>query len=259
MQETNQMADTLLIAKLEDKIKLCKTRNTIVNTDFLNLHEKELIRKTLIQQSFKNYLFFGGYEDAEREMLFIYPEKMVEDIVKQVITDYMKVIQIELPKNEIYTHREYLGGLMKLGIKREKLGDILVHQNGADIIVCTDIIEFLLLSLKELTRFQKANIIQKEWKELVLEEEKVEEFSIIVPSFRLDSIISQCVHLSRTKSTEIISQGRVLVNFEICQNNSKNLKVGDCISIRGKGRFYITSKKGNTKKDKIILEITKKA
>lgn len=258
MQEMNQMADALLIAKLEDKIKLCKARNTIMNTDFLNLHEKELVHKALVEEKFQNYFFFGGYEEAEREMLFLYPEKMVEDMVKQVMESYMKIIKIELPKNEAYTHREYLGGMMKLGIKREKVGDILVYTNGADILVSPDIVDFLLFNLKELTRFQKANIIQTELKDLVLAEEKVEEFQIIVPSFRLDSIIAQCVHLSRTRATEIISQGRVLINFEVCQNNSKNLKVGDCISIRGRGRFYIIAQKGNTKKDKIILEIAKK-
>ena len=100
--------------------------------------------------------------------------------------------------------------------------------------------------------------MQTELKNLILPEENIEKFQIIVPSFRLDSVIAQCIHLSRTKTTEFISQGRVLINFEICQNNSKNLKVGDCISIRGKGRFYITAQKGNTKKDKIILEIIRK-
>ena len=76
MQEINQMADALLIAKLEDKIKLCKTRNVIVNTGFLNLHEKQCAHKILIQEKFQNYLFFGGYEGAEREILFLYPEKV---------------------------------------------------------------------------------------------------------------------------------------------------------------------------------------
>lgn len=258
MQEINQMADALLIAKLEDKIKLCKTRNVIVNTGFLNLHEKQCAHKILIQEKFQNYLFFGGYEGAEREILFLYPEKVIENTIKQVMENYIKVIKIELPKNEKYTHREYLGGIMKFGIKREKIGDILVYSNGAAILVSPDIENFLLSNLKELTRFQKANIMPIELKSLILPEEKVEEFQIIVPSFRLDSVIAQCTHLSRTKSTEIISQGRVLINFEVCQNNSKNLKVGDYISIRGKGRFYIVEQKGNTKKDKIILKITKK-
>ena len=68
MQDINQMADELLTAKLEDKVKLCKARNVIVNTDFLNLHEKQYVYKILTQKKFQNYLFFGGYEGAEREI-----------------------------------------------------------------------------------------------------------------------------------------------------------------------------------------------
>ena len=258
MQEINKMEDDLLIAKLEDKIKFCKTRNIITNTNFLNLHEEVIINKFLAQEKIDNYFFYGGYEKAERKILFLYPDKITENIIKQVMKDSIRVIKIQLPKNEHYTHSQYLGGIMKLGIKREKIGDILVNENGANIFALPDVVEFLLLKLKELTRFQNANIRQCEKNETLSTEEKTEKFQIIVPSFRLDSVIAQCIHLSRTKAVETISQGRVFINFEVCQNNSKNLKVGDCISIRGKGRFYIINQKGQTKKDKIILEIERK-
>ena len=57
-----------------------------------------------------------------------------------------------------YSHRDYLGGLMKLGIKREKVGDIFVFEDGADILILDEISKFLLNNIYSLTRFSKSNI-----------------------------------------------------------------------------------------------------
>ena len=47
---------------------------------------------------------------------------------------------------------------MKLGLKREKIGDILVDDNGADIIVNREILKFLKLNLNSLNRFRDCEI-----------------------------------------------------------------------------------------------------
>lgn len=129
MQDTNKQEDTLLISKIQDKIKFCATKNKVENTDFLNMHEKEVARKVLEENSINNYFFFGGYDESEREMLFLYPEKLEESLVKNTIEKYIAVIRITLPKIENYSHREYLGGIMKLGVDRKKVGDIIVTAN----------------------------------------------------------------------------------------------------------------------------------
>ena len=102
--------DKLIIAKLMDKIKICKTRNKIVNTEFLSMYQKGIIQKELNKLKIKNYLFFGGYEGAEAEILVIYPEKYDLEIVRKNLENILKVIKIELPKEVFgkYTHRDYL-------------------------------------------------------------------------------------------------------------------------------------------------------
>ena len=74
----------------------------------------------------------------------------------------VKIIRIKLGKEEIgkYTHRNYLGGIVKLGMKREKVGDILVSEDGADIIVKQESAEILSKDLETLTRFQNSKIEQ---------------------------------------------------------------------------------------------------
>ena len=91
--ETNR-EEKLIIAKLNDKLQFCKTRNKITYTDFLNLNEKNIIQKELERQKFKNYIFTGGYEDAESKILLMYPEKLTEKIATSNIKNIIKVIEI---------------------------------------------------------------------------------------------------------------------------------------------------------------------
>ena len=49
IMETNR-EEKLIIAKLNDKLQSCKTRNKITYTDFLNLNEKNIIQKELERQ-----------------------------------------------------------------------------------------------------------------------------------------------------------------------------------------------------------------
>ena len=250
--------DKMLVAKLLDKIEFLERKSSVQVTDFLNLYEKELIKKTLNKIKFNNFLFYGGYQDAEREILVLYSERFGEEYLKKEKENSLKVIRITLPKYiEKYTHKEYLGGIMKLGMKREKIGDILVTDRGADIITISQIAEILQTSLKELKRFSKSEIEILEIEEITKVEPEFEKQNIIVPSMRLDCFVSELVKTSRTKALEIIKQERVFINFEVVTNNSKQVKTDDIITIRGKGRFYIKEAIGNTKKDRIVIEVLK--
>ena len=59
------------------------------------------------------------------------------NMVEKNYSKIIKVIRVSLRIEEKgkYTHRNYLGGIVKLGMKREKVGDILVSNDGADILV----------------------------------------------------------------------------------------------------------------------------
>ena len=117
-----------------------------------------------------------------------------------------KLIRIKLP-NDLkgkYQHKNYLGAIMKTGIKREKVGDILTREDGADIIVQADIAEYLSDELSKLTRFSKSKIEIIEIDELLINSNKKEEINIMVQSIRIDSIVSELIKTSRTKAEEII-------------------------------------------------------
>ncbi len=248
--------DKLLVSKILDKINERDNKNKISTTDFLNIHERVIVEELLKSGKIQNYFFTGGFEEAERTILILYPDKLEEKYIENQLKNWISVIRIILPKyNESYTHREYLGGIMKLGIKREKIGDIIVFENGADIIVCKDIADFLKQELTNLTRFSKADISIKDLKELKRVELKTSEMTIIVPSYRIDAIVADVVHTSRNKAIEIINEERVFINGFVYKDAAKLTKIGDKITIRGKGRFEIIEELGQTKKENIKLKI----
>lgn len=247
--------DKLLISKLFDKLQMCQIRNKLETIGFLDLYQRSILEKGITGERVQ-YMFYGGFDSSERTMLILCPDKLDMEIIKN---SFFKVVRILLP-NDLkgkYAHKNYLGALMKLGIKREKIGDILVREDGADIVVEKDIAEYIKQGLSELTRFSKSKFEILDIEELEKSENKKEEFTIIVPSLRLDAIVSELIRNSRTKANEAILSGRVFVNSENILKNSKSVKPGDTITIRGKGKFEFAEVSGNTKKDRSILKMFK--
>lgn len=261
LQKFQNPEDKILISRILDKIKFCETRNKITYTNFLDLRQKAIAQKILTSMKITNYIFFGGFSNAERTCLIFYPQKFSIDFVMNHLDEIIQSINITLPKelHNTYTHKKYLGGIIKLGIEREKIGDILVRDNGSNIIVCADISNSLTSLLSSLTRFRKSEITITSIKNIDIPEIKKEEVTIIVPSLRLDSVTSSLAHTSRNKALEIISAERVLVNFETCTKYSKILNYGDIVTIRGKGRFEIGSLKSTSKSGNLVVLVYKYA
>ncbi len=247
----------ILVAKVIDKYEFCKTKNKITYTNFLNISEISIITKILKQEKIQNFLFWGGKKETDRSILIFYPEKFSKEIIEKNYENIFEVIRIKLSSNIKYEHREFLSGIMKLGIKREKFGDIIVTNFGADIIVFKEISKILLDGLKSLTRFKKSeiNIISiKELTDIVSEFEKL---NIIVSSIRLDNFVSELSKYSRIQAQEIIKDGKVYINSINELKASKKININDIITIRGKGKFIFDQIEKETRSGRILLNIRK--
>lgn len=251
--------DRLLVARMLDQIMFCNKRNKIQNTNFLDLRQINLLERILHHINITNYIIYGGFPKAERQVIVFYPDKLNKDIIDKNYDLIMKVVKIILPNDlkEKYTHRDYLGGLMKLGLKREKIGDIIVTKEGAQIIVLNEIISFLEQHLTTLTRFQKSQIKIESIKQIHVINIQKQEIEITVSSMRLDNIVSELSKTSRTKAEELIKQQKVILNYETVIKDSKLVKIGDKITIRGKGKFEVKEQIGTTRKGRYILKIEK--
>jgi len=247
----------LLIAKVIDKYEFSQTRNKITYTDFLNISEISILKKILREENVSNYILFGGKNETDRSVLIFYPEKFSIDMVEKNYEKILEVIRIKLPNDINYEHREFLSGIMKLGIKREKFGDIIVTDSGADVIVLSEISKILLNDLKELTRFKKAEITIENISELSIKENEFESFNIIVSSMRVDNFVSELSRCSRGNAEVIIKEGKVFINSINEFKDSKKVNIGDIITIRGKGKFIFDGIEKETKSGKYLLNIRK--
>ena len=260
ISKEQQEEDKLLIAKVIDKVKLVENKNRFECTEFLDLRQQELVKTTLDLKKYNRYKFIGGYESAERKILIVFSENFdIDYIDNKIYNQFLSVINITLPailKGE-YEHRNYLGGIIKLGVKREKIGDIIVRSDGADIVVRKDIAEYIKLNLQGLTRFQKAKIELKSIEEIIEIPVEKKILKINIPSMRLDCIVGELARCSRTVAIKYLNEERVFVNFKLEVKPSKTINEGDNITIRGKGRFKINKILGNTRSGRIMLEIEK--
>ena len=207
-----------------------------------------------------NVITNGIFEDSDRRQIAFVPDSfMTEDVENFKILDFpCKLIKISInSKFKEYQHKDFLGSLMGLNIKRELMGDLILENGIVYIPVSSKIVDIVLVELKQIGRAPCEIEI--------VEVEKIEELPsynyddklIIVPSKRLDSIVSAIMNLSRNKVVEPIEKGKVLVDYAEEKDKSKMIEIGSLITIRGYGKYKLFSDKGETKKGKERLLVKK--
>lgn len=254
-----EIEDKLILAKLMDKLKFSKTKNKIVSSEFLTIYQKQIIQKELNKIKFKNYLFFGGYDEAEGECIIIYPEVLGLEIAKKNLKQIVKAIRIILPKElkGKYTHRDYLGSLMKIGLNRNRIGDIIVHEDKAYIVVLKENAEYIAESLKHMIQFSKSQVEIINYDEMELKESSFEEIKLSLSSMRVDNIVSEIIRTSRSKAEILLKAEKIFVNSKCETKNTKIIKTKDILAIRGYGKFIIDEIGQKNKKGKITVIVKK--
>lgn len=251
--------EKIILAKLNDKIRLCKTKNKLVNTEFLNMYQENIIRKELERIKAKNYILTGGYSEAESKILIMYPEKITEEIAKENITNIIKVIKIQLPNEQKgkYQHRDYLGTIMQFGLERERIGDIIVYEDEAYVIVLSENAQYIKDSLQTTKKFKKSKIEIIDIVEMKVKKPEFEEIKISVSSQRLDNFISEICKISRSETTRLIASELVSINCKIETKQTKTVEIGDVLIIRGKGKFIVSDFLDINRKGKQVVIVKK--
>ncbi len=251
--------EKIILAKLNDKIRLCKTKNKLVNTEFLNMYQENIIRKELERIKAKNYILTGGYSEAESKILIMYPEKITEEIAKENITNIIKVIKIQLPNEQKgkYQHRDYLGTIMQFGLERERIGDIIVYEDEAYVIVLSENAQYIKDSLQTTKKFKKSKIEIIDIVEMKVKKPEFEEIKISVSSQRLDNFISEICKISRSETTRLIASELVSINCKIETKQTKTVEIGDILIIRGKGKFIVSDFLDINRKGKQVVIVKK--
>ena len=236
------------VLNLYDKYELAKDKDITV---FGNGFTTPNIWKSF-ERNFNSKYFsvdsYGFFQNAERRMISF---NNVYDLSYP-----MKILKIKnTSKFNNPTHKDYLGAIMGLGIKRNKIGDLLLKDNCCYVPICEEIEEFIVNNLTAIGKAPCKIEILEEY--VIPPSPEYKEEIILVQSLRIDSIVSKLCRISRGNAQKAINEGRVLVDYNRINDKSKEIESGERITIRGVGKFILGDIIGNSKSGKCRVVIKK--
>ncbi|HWR41309.1 MAG TPA: YlmH/Sll1252 family protein [Patescibacteria group bacterium] len=193
----------------------------------------------------------GGYSGSERVKVAFISDDFSGNHDQ---IDY-QLSALQLSWDERYyhlTHRDVLGALMGLGIKREITGDIMLSGSTSQIVLDSSMAAFVAQNLTSVGQ-AVISISPVSLTDIAPREEKVKEIRSTVASLRLDAIAAAGFGVSRTKMGDEIAAAKLKVNWQDAKNAAQTVKVGDIISMRGRGRVEICDIPGQTKKGRFSV------
>ncbi|MEB3293029.1 MAG: photosystem II S4 domain protein [Synechococcales bacterium] len=245
------------IAQTLDRAEQAMKTWEVVCTDFLAPPEWAETQRIFQRLTDIHCYSWGGYPQAERQRLAIARAEL--PLEAETLADQIPLTAIEIAGNFLFdpaNHRDFLGAILGTGIVRDKVGDIIVlGERGAQAIILPEMVEFLQMSLVQVRSVPvKTQVIPLS--ELKIREPKKKEMVTTEASLRLDAIASAGFGLSRSKMVDMITSGDVRVNWKEITSTSHNVKTGDLIAIRGKGRVEV-GEVSVTKKERYRVQLTK--
>ncbi|MUL39300.1 photosystem II S4 domain protein [Gloeocapsopsis dulcis] len=241
------------IARVIDQAQQAIKTWEVVLTDFLSPPELVEMQQVFSRLTEVQTIAWGGYPQAERQRVAIARAEIPLDL------SHVIVAALEISGNFLFdtaTHRDFLGAMLGTGIVRDKTGDIMVlGERGAQAIVAPELVEFLEMNLQQV-RSVPVKTQRIELSELKIREPKKKELTTVEASLRLDAIASAGFGTSRSKMADMIDSGDVRVNWKEVTQASTQVKSGDLIAIRGKGRLEV-GEVAVTKKERYRVQLTR--
>lgn len=237
------------ISMFMDKIVRVKRTWEESFTDFLNPDEQILLKRICVDEEVYSG-FMGGKGYFERAVSVISREQYNGDFPVDVVRIKGNF------KFEKLNHRDYLGTLLSLGIRREKIGDINVFDDGAEVWLSNEISDYICYNL---TKIKHAGI---KCEKILFSEarEKIQSFKEInanISSMRLDCIVAALAKISRSEAAGLIKGGNIKVNYNVENEFSRKINEGDLLSIKGCGRYQIHSIINVTKSQRLNIAVKK--
>ena len=232
--------------RFEELAARANGRGRYAYTQFLTLAEQDVLQK-MSRQLDAPFVWMGGYEAAERRLACFgreedlgYPPE--SPVCCLSIAPASKKFAGDLG------HRDFLGSLMALGIKRQLLGDIQIV-NGVGYLFC----------LEEIAPYLCENLISVGRTTVRCEgceppgqlSQPPEPTEVVVASERLDALIAAVWKLSRNQAQELLERGMVFIDGRLVESPSHTLREGDMVSVRHQGRFRYEGTLRETKKGRL--------
>lgn len=241
------ISDDLLRARLNDAVHLCDKYAYPHFIGFLDERQRAVLEPIVRKIPQIHPHFYGGYALAERTFLGVFPSFYEVD---ETLFPF-KAITFLYCEQEALCHRDVLGALLGLGIRREKIGDIRCFDGRTVVFAHEDVHTFIL---EQVTKIGRVGV--KACDGIIGELPQAYQFKEIhltVASARLDNIVKAVTSTAREKAAALIIGGMVAINHTPCESVCKSVCEGDILSIRGHGRFRIDALSDTTKKGRLVL------
>ena len=222
-------------------------------TPFLSMTEISLLHSMDGQIGRNRYRLYGGTKDCERCVAqFGDPEEIgyaeAFPICCIKITPRMQKYADQL------THRDVLGSVMALGIERDSIGDILLHENCGYLFCLERMKDYVMEHLTQVKHTPVQCALTTEIPDCLQEGQTLQ---LQVHTARIDALVCKLYRLSRNAGLELFREKKIFVNGRQCENNSAALKENDVISVRGYGRFRYEGIVKTTRKGNLAVQVVK--
>ena len=245
----NTQEQALFEAKIADCVRLGEKRPSFLG--FLELSERADAEQYLRRIHAQNYMFYGGWEDAERVMLGVFPDYLEPEESLFPLT----VLTVAYRKQDTLTHRDFLGSFMAQGVVRASLGDILIEDGRTVLFVKSELAPHFLSQIEKIGRVGVQ--ITEGCTDPLPAAHSFQPIGGVVASERLDCFVAFLSGSGREKAAQMIHGGYVSVNHRETLSVSAKVSAGDVISIRRCGRFVVDVLGPLTKKGRLSIQCRK--
>lgn len=236
-----------LFRRMEDLATRCAKQSSVTVGSFLTPAEQVFLRSFPLRDEVR-LMLAGGGENSERRAPFFLP--WYEESADEAVEEHIRAVHI---KSYFGTaqHRDYLGAILALGIRREWVGDIQL--SGEDCWV------FALASVEPVIReLSKVGRVSVKCESVPLSavpplQIDTKEVRFTVKSLRADAVTGELFSLSRTAAAEKIRLGELSLNYSVCTKVDAEIREGDVLSLRGYGKGSVTEVGGKSKKDRLFI------
>ena len=243
--------DDLLLFRNRMSELAARSDNKCIYTysDFLtSAQQSELVKMRLPIYS----ELYGGYDNAER-CIAVFGDASDLGYPSSPPVSFISIAPLQMKFADSLTHRDFLGSLMGLGIRREMLGDIIIKDNCAYLICIDSVTDYITENLDKVKHTSVKCTACDALPHAALPELTYKE--LIISSERLDVVISAVYNLSRNESKVKIESELVFCNSVLQINSSYPLPSGTVVSVRGHGRFIYDGVLRTTKKDRNVVAV----
>ena len=235
--------------RLEELAGRSSGRSAYVSSEFLTPAEQALLISLRLPVP---YTLEGGYPQAERRIAWFGSEHICGWAEDPPLM-WLEIAPKSAKFAEDLAHRDFLGALMHLGLRREVLGDLLLREGKAWLCCLDTVGEYICRQLETVRHTAVVVTPCSEPPENALPQPKPAQ--IVVASPRLDALVAAVYRLSRSESQALFDKELVFVNSLPARSPGFDAKPGDLISVRGHGRFYFDGIDRETKKGRLRANV----